>query len=176
MSAALGPNRRIAIVAASLTLACGTATEQSPSFAMNAIIDGHAWNPSVTPGGRGPSAAFAQHDQVLTLGGNGGSDFIVVAIRDVTGPGSYSLGDTATIGCCFVGGEYVRTVGNIFDSTFSITEYTTSTSAGGVVVLSTFDPSTHQVQGTFAFEAVSPQGAHAYITSGSFAGQYTSSP
>jgi len=160
----------------SLALAgCGDPTGPKDEVVLTAQVNGSAWE----AGGRGAPptyATFYEGDSTLSVGGlrsggSGYSDQIGLDIRHVTGPGTYALGDPATTSS----GLFVVSQGTFADSTWTMTWYSTSTAHRGTVVITTFEPSTHTLQGTFAFEAQAGSGAWVTVTGGSFIGHYQTS-
>ena len=94
-------------------------------------------------------------------------------LLDVTGPGTYSLGDESTTSY----GWYIRSDGLLSDPGYVTALYRTTDAVTGTVVLTAFDPGTHTLRGTFDFRARSAQtGATVTITAGAFDGSFQALP
>jgi len=166
----------LAVMAVAWVLAgCEDPSGPTSDVVLSAEVNGTAWHAG-GPGAPPTHAVFYEGDNTLSVGGlrsdgSGHAEQIGFSIRNVTGPGTYALGDSATGGT----GLYVVSDGSIAYGTFTMTWYTTSAMRPGTVVLLAFEPSAHMLRGTFAFEAETGDGGRVTIRGGSFTGHYQTS-
>jgi len=171
---------RLSLLAALLgaTVTCGNGTDSSEAatISIQARINGGTWRPGTGPGSPLPYATLYEGNGVLSVGGLSGApprmEELNLSLHEVTGPGTFLLADTATK----TSATYILIEGHLSDPDYRWTWYRTSDSVGGSVVLTTFEPGSHRLRGTFRFDALSPQGVLVHVTDGSFDGRYNTSP
>jgi hypothetical protein len=162
-------------LAASILADCGVGTGPTPAahISISATINGTAWVASTASHGVPPYATWYAWDSTLALSGTRayGSDSslgLVIVLHPVTGAANFPLGAQGP-------GSHATaflSAGDIYAHTYKVRWYYTNDILGGSATLTTFDPATHQIAGSFSFIALDSLGQSRQVTQGQFAGEY----
>ncbi len=165
------------VVLAALNCDPGTEPRRSAFITMSATIDGAGWVATTPKHGVPPYANWYPWDSTLALSGTRtyGSDSslgIVLVLGPVTGPGTFSLGDRNSPSY----GTVLLATGDIYANTYKVQYFYTDGITGSTATLTSFDPATRHLDGTFSFTARDSAGQSRQVTQGVFSGTWIASP
>jgi hypothetical protein len=155
----------------------GTAPNPSARISMSATIDGAAWIAATPKHGTPPYASYYPWDSTLVISGirSYGTDSalgIVVILGPVTGPGSFPLGPHSSRSY----GTLFRATGDVYAGTYRTRWWYTDDSTSGSATVTTFDPATRHLDGSFSFIARDSTGLTRQVAQGLFSGTWIASP